>query len=203
MHNLSKVLFSAVITICGISIAVLAYKNVQQREMLQLAVEKQTQTELVWEAKYNALIGRQQVQYKELSLTKKENKELEKQLDVLQRAFPKDVTNDWNIVDAEATAYSPLDNVNGIEADSNGNITSIGLQVGPHVFAVDPKRIPYGSEMIIVYPDGTYQTGIAGDTGGWLRSAKGIVVDVYQDTYKEAVEFGRKDILLFWRHKSK
>ena len=106
---------------------------------------------------------------------------------------------DWKVSSAVATAYSPFDNVSGIEAEGTGARTSIGLIPGPHVIAVDPSRIPYGSQMLLIYPDGSRLEGIAGDTGGALRDADYLLLDVFKSTYKEACQHGRKDVVLLWR----
>jgi 3D (Asp-Asp-Asp) domain-containing protein len=107
--------------------------------------------------------------------------------------------NGWKITKAEATAYSPFDNKNGIQASGNPRVTSRGLTPGPHVMAVDPKKIPYGSQLLLIYPDGTMIQGIAGDTGGALRQNKKVQVDVFKYTFEEAKAHGRKDVILLWK----
>ena len=62
-------------------------------------------------------------------------------------------------------------------------------QVG--AVAVDPKVIPLGTRLYIEAPDGswTYGKAIAADTGG---SIKGNKVDLYMESYDEAIRFGRR-----------
>lgn len=117
----------------------------------------------------------------------------------LQQLLMQSTMSDWKISKAVATAYSPFDNQSGIEAEGDGKLTSIGLTPGPNIIAVDPKKIPYGSEIIILFPNGTRLRGIAGDTGGALRAADYILLDVFKYTYKEACAFGRKDVTVLWR----
>ena len=115
--------------------------------------------------------------------------------DVVGEVIQPDLTG-WNCVPGEATAYSPKENVSGMEGD---NITSLGEIPNANIFAVDPERIPYGSQMIIILSDGTIHTGVAGDTGGAMRSAEHYLVDIYKDTYAEVVEFGRQDAMILWK----
>lgn len=68
-------------------------------------------------------------------------------------------------------------------------------------FAVDPKRIPYGSEIIITYADGSTEKGVAADTGGALRNASGIAIDVFRPTFGDAMQFGRRQATIQWREK--
>lgn len=109
------------------------------------------------------------------------------------------VLADWHYAQGEATAYAPLDNKSGLCSDGNPTTTSLGYRPGPKYIAVDPKRIPYGSTIVAILPDGTVITGIAADTGSAMRNAEGILVDVYKDTYEEAIEFGRKEATILWK----
>lgn len=93
------------------------------------------------------------------------------------------------------TAYSPYDNVSGIECDGNPNNTSTGTKPKPGTIAVDPKVIPYGSAILVVYDDGTIELGKAEDCGGWV---KGNHIDVFRQTYKEADAFGVKKATVLW-----
>lgn len=93
------------------------------------------------------------------------------------------------------TAYSPFDDVSGIESDGNPDVTSIGMTPGPHVIAVDPTVIPYYSNILVIYEDGSYLFGVAGDTGGAI---KGNRLDIYKDTYKEACDFGVQHANVIW-----
>lgn len=80
------------------------------------------------------------------------------------------------------TAYCPCSKCCG--KWSNG-ITSIGVkaQAGRTV-AVDPRKIPYGTKVII---DG--HTYIAEDCGGAI---KGNRIDIFFNTHSEALQWGRR-----------
>lgn len=97
------------------------------------------------------------------------------------------------------TAYSPLDDQNGI--NSNGNPhphTSTGTDPDVGTFAVNPKIIPYQSTIVIVYDDGTIETGIAKDTGGALRRKGNLQIDVFRRWYTDALRHGRKQATVLW-----
>lgn len=104
----------------------------------------------------------------------------------------------YNVRKFEITAYSPYDNVSGMENNGDADATSTGMKPGKTVFAVDPKVIPYYSEVIIVYDNGEVLKGIAGDCGGLI---KGNIIDVYKDTYRQTVEHGRRSATVIWRSK--
>lgn len=93
------------------------------------------------------------------------------------------------------TSYSPYDNVSGIENDGNPNVTSTGTKPKDGTIAVDPSVIPYGSKIIILYPDGSIERGRAEDCGGAI---KGNRLDVFRWTYKEASSFGRREATVIW-----
>jgi len=81
------------------------------------------------------------------------------------------------------TAYDPK----GCEPFNDG-ITSTGLPVGDGIFAVDPKRIPYGSLLYIPLID---KYGIAGDTGSAMRR-ESRSIDIFIPERVNALDFGRK-----------
>ena len=105
------------------------------------------------------------------------------------------VTEKYSVDTFQVTAYSPYDNVSGMENDGNPNKTATGTKPRPGTIAVDPKVIPYGSKIIIVYEDGTVEYGIAEDCGGLI---KGNIIDVFRQTYKEAVKHGRREATVIW-----
>jgi 3D (Asp-Asp-Asp) domain-containing protein len=107
----------------------------------------------------------------------------------------------WCFKKGIATAYSPFDNVSGIEAGADPNKTSIGLRPSRGIIAVDPKRIPYNSEMMVIYPDGKVYKGIAGDTGGALRNDDDYHVDIYKDTYQQTEKHGVQNVIILWKPK--
>jgi 3D (Asp-Asp-Asp) domain-containing protein len=84
------------------------------------------------------------------------------------------------------TAYAPFDNQSGMCNDGNPEVTSTGVRPGPAYCAVDPEELPYGT--IIEVPG--YGRVEAADTGGALRNHPDIAIDVYFDTYQEAIDWG-------------
>ena len=105
------------------------------------------------------------------------------------------VTEKYSVDTFQVTAYSPYDNVSGMCNDGNPNVTATGTKPRPGTIAVDPNVIPYGSKIIIIYEDGTVEYGIAEDCGGLI---KGNVIDVFRQTYKEAVKHGRREATVIW-----
>jgi 3D (Asp-Asp-Asp) domain-containing protein len=94
--------------------------------------------------------------------------------------------DDRKVIYARVTAYAPLDNQSGICADSDPTNTSIMLKPGPEYVAVDPKKIPYGTKLMIP----GYGEVAAGDTGAALRNYEGYAIDVYFDKYEDAKAWG-------------
>lgn len=128
----------------------------------------------------------EEVQSEHIGLLENKNEEL--MLD------NKDLTEEnekLRTIRARLTAYSPLDNVDGQQAEGNPNRTSRGYQVGRNIVAVDPKKIPYGT--VLEIPG--YGIVECQDTGGALRrDNKNIRIDLFMNTYKEAMAFGVKDM---------
>lgn len=79
----------------------------------------------------------------------------------------------------EATAYT------------GGGTTASGLAAKVGRVAVDPKVIPLGSELYI----SGYGYCTAADTGGAI---KGNIVDLYFNTYSECVNFGRRNVTVYF-----
>jgi len=79
-----------------------------------------------------------------------------------------------------------------------GQWTSTGRPASVGVVAVDPKVIPYGTELYIVSADGSivYGYAIAGDTGGALTSGR-VLIDLFMDTYEDCMRFGRRDMNVY------
>ena len=92
----------------------------------------------------------------------------------------------------EATAYT----CNTWEYIGEG-ITFTGTQARVGAIAVDPRVIPLGTRMYIASADGEYVYGycVAEDTGGVI---KGNIVDLYYDTHDECIQFGRRDIIIYF-----
>lgn len=80
-----------------------------------------------------------------------------------------------------------------------GTVCSTGRKAAVGVVAVDPKIIPYGTELYIVSPDGAYVYGyaIAGDTGGACRAGR-IVCDLFMNKYDECILFGRRPMNVYF-----
>ena len=106
---------------------------------------------------------------------------------------------EWNMVEGLTTAYAPFDNVSGTCNDGNPNSTATGTVPTRGTFAVDPRRIPFGSTMIVVYDDGTVERGKALDTGGAMRTSRHYLVDVFRDTYEETRQHGVRPALILWK----
>ena len=81
-----------------------------------------------------------------------------------------------------ASAYSSQD-------PNCSKYTSTGQLLRKGIVAVDPNVIPLGTKLYIP----GYGYGVAADIGG---SIKGKKIDVAFDTRKEALKFGRRDIVI-------
>ena len=91
----------------------------------------------------------------------------------------------------KATAYT---NEGGILS----KWTASGREAQVGVVAVDPKKIPYGTKLYIVSPDGSYVYGyaIAGDTGNGVRKGT-LIEDLFMDTVAECYQFGRRTMNVY------
>lgn len=58
------------------------------------------------------------------------------------------------------------------------------------IVAVDPRVIPYYTKMYIP----GYGIAIAGDTGGAIRGNR---VDLFMDSYEEAINWGRRNVEVY------
>ncbi len=76
------------------------------------------------------------------------------------------------------------------------NITKSGAVARVGLIAVDPRVIPLGTRMYIESPDGSYVygTAVAADTGGAIKGNK---IDLYMDTYRECINFGRRTMMVY------
>lgn len=79
-----------------------------------------------------------------------------------------------------------------------GARTATGKAVKVGLVAVDPRKIPYGTKLYIVSADGRYNYGyaVAADTGGALRSGR-VLVDLFYNTERECINFGRRQIKVY------
>jgi len=88
------------------------------------------------------------------------------------------------------TAYAPFDNKSGICNNGDPNTTATGSKPDWGTVAVNPNRFPYGTEFYIP----GYGKGIARDTGG-IMQADDNIIDVYVDTYAEAINWwGKREL---------
>ena len=76
----------------------------------------------------------------------------------------------------EATAYT-----------WTGYRTATGTWPSRGTIATDPRVIPLGTEL---YIEG-YGPAVAADTGGDIKGQR---VDLYMDSYEEAIQFGRREV---------
>lgn len=112
-----------------------------------------------------------------------------------QTQVPQTFNNSFNVNKFTISAYSPLDDRNYINSDGTPTTTSTMKYPTYGTFAVDPKVIPYGSTVVIYYPDGTMERGRAEDTGGAI---KGNRIDVFRRSFDTAINFGMKDAVVVW-----
>ena len=85
------------------------------------------------------------------------------------------------------THYCPCDLCCGVWADG---YTSTGTKATEgRTIAVDPAVIPYGSQVVIAYEDGTKERYTAEDCGGAIR---GNHIDVYMNSHQAALAEGVK-----------
>lgn len=76
-----------------------------------------------------------------------------------------------------------------------GGTTSTGKKVKPGYIAVNPKQIPYGTEMYIVSDDGVvYGYAIAADTGSF---ASNITVDLYMNSVSQCRSWGSRNVTIY------
>ena len=76
--------------------------------------------------------------------------------------------------------------------------TSTGRKPMPGHIAVDPKEIPYGTELYVVSADGTYVYGycIAADTGGFVGMGN-TDIDLYMDNKEMCREWGNRNVKIY------
>ncbi|MDR1241038.1 MAG: 3D domain-containing protein [Oscillospiraceae bacterium] len=88
------------------------------------------------------------------------------------------------IFKGSATAYT---------SEKENSKTATGKIPKPGMVAVNPKDIPYGSEVIAKFGNGTVRKFKAEDTGGALRRGK-CVLDIYMDEVADCKKFGRQKV---------
>lgn len=78
-----------------------------------------------------------------------------------------------------------------------GGLTATGKNVKPGYIAVDPKQIPYGTEMWIVSTDGVvYGYAIASDTGGFVKNGY-FTCDLYMNTESQCILWGDREVIIY------
>ena len=102
------------------------------------------------------------------------------------------------IVNGAPTQYSKI--ITGKAAaytDHPGAKTASGRTVKAGYIAVNPKQIPYGTELWIVSTDGiVYGYAIAADTGGFVKKGK-FTVDLFMNSESECVQWGARDVVIY------
>lgn len=137
--------------------------------------------------KENEKLSRQLKECKDLLISSQEQKN--KLLDLIN--ILRTENDQLRTIRAKVTSYSPLDNRDGQQAQGNPSRSSIGRKVGRHLAAADPEKLPYGTKLYIP----NYGIVEIGDTGAALRrDKKNIRIDVFSETYEQAMEWGVKDL---------
>ncbi len=79
-----------------------------------------------------------------------------------------------------------------------GASTASGVAAQSGYVAVNPKQIPYGTEMYVVSTDGKYVYGycIAADTGGFAKRGSA-VIDLFMDTRDECYQWGNREVCIY------
>ncbi len=100
--------------------------------------------------------------------------------------------------DGIPTTYSSVINAKATAYCIPGGTTSTGKRAQTGYIAVDPKEIPYGTEMYIVSADGKYVYGycIAADTGSYIYSVDW-TVDLFMNSEAQCINWGRRDVIIY------
>ena len=78
-----------------------------------------------------------------------------------------------------------------------GGKTATGKKVMPGRVAVNPKQIPYGTEMWIVSNDGiVYGYAVAEDTGGFAKKGY-YTVDLYMNSNSQCRQWGDRGVTIY------
>ena len=100
--------------------------------------------------------------------------------------------------DGVPTTYSKVINAKATAYCIPGGTTSTGKRAQTGYIAVDPREIPYGTEMYIVSADGKYVYGycIAADTGSYIYDVDW-TVDLFMNSKQQCLNWGRRDIIIY------
>lgn len=89
------------------------------------------------------------------------------------------------------TAYCPCTRCCG----KNDGITATGtLAAEGRTIAVDPRVIPYGTHVLLIFPDGTQRSYIAEDCGSGVN---GTHIDVFFSDHQAARVFGVQSAMVY------
>ena len=89
------------------------------------------------------------------------------------------------------TAYCPCARCCG----KDDGITATGtLAAEGRTIAVDPRVIPYGSHVLLIFPDGTQHAYIAEDCGGGINGSR---IDVFFADHETARIFGVQSAMAY------
>lgn len=89
------------------------------------------------------------------------------------------------------TAYCPCTRCCG----KSDGITATGtLAAEGRTIAVDPRVIPYGSRVLLIWPDGTQHTYIAEDCGSGINGSR---IDVFFSDHETARVFGVQSAMAY------
>lgn len=102
------------------------------------------------------------------------------------------VCNDVFLGEFTLTAYCPGRCCCGKWA--SGYTATGTLATDGRTIAVDPKVIPYGSRVLLIWPDGTQHSYIAEDCGGGVN---GNHIDVFFDNHQAARVFGVQSAMAY------
>lgn len=103
------------------------------------------------------------------------------------------VCNDVFLGEFTLTAYCPGRCCCGKWA--SGYTATGTLATEGRTIAVDPKVIPYGSRVLLIWPDGTQREYIAEDCGGGVN---GNHIDVFFNDHQAARYFGVQSAMAYW-----
>lgn len=96
-----------------------------------------------------------------------------------------------NMIPMKSTAYTAgLESTGKTQGQKGYGITASGMKARKGVVAVDTRIIPFGTKL---YIEG-YGYAVAGDTGG---SIKGNKVDVFLDSYSDAIKYGVRNVKVY------
>lgn len=102
------------------------------------------------------------------------------------------VCNDVFLGEYTLTAYCACSRCCGVWA--NGCTATGALATEGRTIAVDPKVIPYGSRVLLIWPDGTQHSYVAEDCGGGVN---GNHIDVFFNSHQVARVFGVQSAMAY------